>query len=99
MIIAVSMIDNVIGMRHGPHVLHDSPQLSWINISPEQKSTQHICMALYISSISCFYYYYNFYIFCIFYIVYFIFTVLLVCTGTLCVLWHMNPCGLNQINK
>ena len=33
----------------------------------------------------------------IFLIFNFIFTVLLVCI--LCVLWHMDPCGLNQINK
>ena len=33
----------------------------------------------------------------IFLIFNFIFTVRLVCI--LCVLWHMDPCGLNQINK
>jgi len=36
------------------------------------------------------------YIFKIFYFILFS-TVLLVCI--LCVLWHMDPCGLNQINK
>ena len=37
------------------------------------------------------------FLFVYFYFILFYFTVLLVCI--LCVLWHMDPCGLNQINK